>query len=182
MGSRIAKKKEKKKVKLTFKEILKEVLIALIITFIILIFIAPTTVREHSMQPTINDKDVVILNKLLKGEPKIGDIVVFESDMKDESGKDMLLIKRVIGTEGDIITIANNKLYRNGEIIEEDYIYEHCTGEVYNYEVPKGYVYVLGDHREVSRDSREFGAIKEEQIIGEAVLRIFPLKDIGILN
>ncbi len=164
------------------KDILKEILIALLICIILLFFVIPTKVSEHSMQPTINDGDVLLLNKHLYIHPESGDIVVFKSDLKDADGTNMNLIKRVIGTEGDVITITNGKLYRNGEIVEEDYIYGECTGEVYNYTVPKGKIYVLGDHREVSRDSREIGAVDEDDVIGIAFFRVWPLKDIGVVH
>ncbi len=164
------------------KDILKEILIAVLICIILLFFVIPTKVSEHSMQPTINDGDVLLLNKHLYIHPEPGDIVVFKSDLKDADGTNMNLIKRVIGTEGDVITITNGKLYRNGEIVEEDYIYGECTGEVYNYTVPKGKIYVLGDHREVSRDSREIGAVDEDDVIGIAFFRVWPLKDIGVVH
>ena len=160
------KSKNKDKNKKSFaKEFLKEIVIAAAIAGAILFFVGPTAVREHSMQPTVNDGDVLLLSKV-------------EAD----NGKPMNLIKRVIGTGGDIITISNGKLYRNGQEIKEDYIYGECTGEVYNFEVPEGKLYVLGDHREVSRDSRELGAIDEKTVIGKAVLRIWPLSDFGRLN
>lgn len=164
------------------KDILKEILIAILICVILLFFVVPTKVSEHSMQPTINDGDVLLLNKVLYIHPEPGDIVVFKSDLKNDDGTDMNLIKRVIGTEGDIITITNGKLYRNGELVEEDYIYGECTGEVYNYTVPEGKMYVLGDHREVSRDSREIGAVDEDSVIGIAFFRVWPLKDIGVVH
>ncbi len=164
------------------KDILKEILIAILICVILLFFVVPTKVSEHSMQPTINDGDVLLLNKVLYIHPEPGDIVVFKSDLKNDDGTDMNLIKRVIGTEGDIITITNGKLYRNGELVEEDYIYDECTGEVYNYTVPEGKMYVLGDHREVSRDSREIGAVDEDSVIGIAFFRVWPFKDIGIVH
>lgn len=164
------------------KEFLKEIVIAAAIAGAILFFVGPTAVREHSMQPTVNDGDVLLLSKALYNDPQVGDIIVFKSELEDDNGKPMNLIKRVIGTGGDIITITNGKLYRNGQEIKEDYIYGECTGEVYNFEVPEGKLYVLGDHREVSRDSRELGAIDEKTVIGKAVLRIWPLSDFGGLN
>ena len=173
---------EKKNTRLTFKEVLKEVLIAVVITVIILTFIGPTAVKEHSMQPTVNDGDYLILNKLLYREPKHGDIVVFKSDLKTEEGKPMNLIKRVIGVEGDIITINGGNLFRNGQLVKEPYIYDQCIGEVYNYVVPKDEIYVLGDHREVSRDSRELGSVSKDRIIGEAFFRVYPLSNFGFVK
>lgn len=175
------KKKEKKK-KIFIKEFAKEFVIAAAVAGMILFFVGPTSVREHSMQPTVNDGDVLLLSKALYKDPQVGDIIVFESELKDDGGKPMNLIKRVIGVGGDVITISSGKLFRNGEQVEEDYIYGECTGEVYNYEVPENMLYVLGDHREVSRDSREIGAIDEDAVIGKAVFRIWPLNDFGRLD
>lgn len=164
------------------KDLLKEIVIAVIIAAIILFFVGPTRVKEHSMQPTINDGDMLILNKALYTEPEVGDIIVFKSELEGDDGKPMNLIKRVIGKGGDVITITEGRLYRNGALVNEDYIYGECVGEVYNYEVPEGQLYVLGDHREVSRDSREFGAIDEDSIIGKAVFRFYPFGDIGMVK
>lgn len=174
-------KKERKKNSF-LKELLKEIVIAVAVTAVILFFISPTMVKEHSMQPTVNDGDVLLLNKVLYKDLKFGDIVVFKSELKDDNGKEMNLIKRVIGTQGDIITIANGKLFRNGHQVKEDYIYDECPGEVYNYIVPEGKIYVLGDHREVSRDSRELGPVDEDTIIGKAFFRLYPFSEIGTVK
>lgn len=176
------KKQQKNKQPLTFKEVIKEIVIAFVIAGVILFFVSPTKVKEHSMEPTVNDGDFLLLNKALYMSPEVGDIVVFETDLEDDNGNKMNLIKRVIGVEGDIITISGGKLFRNGSEVKEDYIYETCPGEVYNYKVPEGEVYVLGDHREVSRDSRELGSVDEDTIIGQAFLRVYPFGDFGTLK
>ena len=164
------------------KGFVRDVIIAIIISVAVLFCVSPSQVKEHSMQPTVNDGDVVLLNKVFYGEPKKGDIIVFNSELKDDKGKNMKLIKRVIGLEGDKITIKDGFVYVNGSMIEEKYIYQTTTGEVENYVVPKGKVYVLGDHREVSRDSRQLGAIDKKSIVGKAFFRIFPLKKMGRIN
>lgn len=174
--------KNKKNKTIKFKDIFKELIIALVITCVVLIFVSPTMVKEHSMQPTINDGDYLLLNKLLYQKPKYGDIVVFKSDIEKNDKKDINLIKRIIGVEGDIITINNDKLFRNGYEVKEKYIYKQCPGEIYNFVVPKGQVFVLGDHREVSIDSRQFGPIDEDKIIGKAFVRIYPFKNFGIIK
>ena len=103
--------KSKNKDKKSFaKEFLKEIVIAAAIAGAILFFVGPTAVREHSMQPTVNDGDVLLLSKALYNDPQVGDIIVFKSELEDDNGKPMNLIKRVIGTGGDIITISNGKL------------------------------------------------------------------------
>ncbi len=180
--SRMEKFHDNRDKKREIKGFVRDVIIAIIISVAVLFCVSPSQVKEHSMQPTVNDGDVVLLNKVFYGEPKKGDIIVFNSELKDDKGKNMKLIKRVIGLEGDKITIKDGFVYVNGSMIEEKYIYQTTTGEVENYVVPKGKVYVLGDHREVSRDSRQLGAIDKKSIVGKAFFRIFPLKKMGRIN
>lgn len=178
--SRVEKNKLKKKEKKRqIKSILRDVIIALFISFCILFVVSPSLVKEHSMQPTIDDGDVVLLNKLFYSKVERGDIVVFETESLDEQGKKMRLIKRVIGIAGDKITISNGKVKVNGKEIEEKYIYNLATGNVNDYIVPKDSFYALGDHREVSRDSRQLGAIKNDRLVGKVFFRIFPFNKIG---
>lgn len=96
-------------------------------------------------------------------------------------------IKRVIGLPGDYIEIKNESVYVNGEQIKEDYldagtVTDSANGLFTDIVVPDGYVYVLGDNREVSCDSRLFGCIPVEKIEGKAVFRFWPLKKIGTLK
>lgn len=96
-------------------------------------------------------------------------------------------IKRVIGLPGDYIEIKNESVYVNGEQIKENYldagtVTDSANGLFTDIVVPDGYVYVLGDNREVSCDSRLFGCIPVEKIEGKAVFRFWPLKKIGTLK
>lgn len=165
------------------KSLIKDVLFAVVLAVIILIFIRPTIVKQTSMQPTFNPNDYVILYKRAYAhkEPKRGDVIVFESTMEDENGKDKLLIKRVIGLPGDVVTVKDDQLYLNGEAYEEDYLKDGITtGEVDNLKVPEGEYFVMGDNRVVSLDSRspQVGTIKKKQIKGRAVIRLFPFNKI----
>lgn len=169
------------------KNLLKDILIAVILASIILFFIRPTVVKQTSMQPTFNPNDYVILYKRAYSNkmPKRGDVIVFESSILDQNGKDKLLIKRVIGLPGDIITIKDDKLYINGNIYEEDYLKDGITpGIVDNLKVPDGEFFVMGDNRVVSLDSRseEVGTIKKSRIRGKAVIRLFPFNKIKTFN
>ncbi len=169
------------------KSLLKDILIAVILASIILFFIRPTVVKQTSMQPTFNPNDYVILYKRAYSNkmPKRGDVIVFESSILDQNGKDKLLIKRVIGLPGDIITIKDDKLYINGNIYEEDYLKDGITpGLIDNLKVPDGEFFVMGDNRVVSLDSRseEVGTIKKSRIRGKAVIRLFPFNKIKTFN
>lgn len=116
-------------------------------------------VEGSSMEPTLYDGDKVIINRLV--EPEVGDIIVFE--LEDRS-----LIKRVIGVPGDKVIIKDSKVYVNGDLIEEPYIkdVEFDSGQYSDTILDEGVYYVMGDNRNDSFDSRYFGTVSEEQIVG----------------
>ena len=163
-------------------ELFRDLLIAALIALAVSFFIRPTIVYETSMQPTIDPHDYLLMSKQAYRSKEVerGDVVIFKSDIElENTGKKKLLIKRVIGVPGDVITIADGNLYINGSKMEEKYIAKGGTpGKVYNVKVPKGEVFVMGDHREVSRDSREFGCVKQNKIVGKAIVRLFPFNKI----
>lgn len=169
------------------KEIIKDIIIAVVIAFIVLQFVSPTVVKESSMEPTLYENNYLFLSKQSYrfGEPKAGDIIVFRSDLLTDDGKKKLLIKRVIGLPGDEVIVTDNKVYVNGTEIKEDYIKEqgNVPGEV-NLVVPEDELFCMGDNREVSRDSRDplVGTVHEEDVVGKAVFRLFPLSEIGRIH
>lgn len=152
-----------------------------------------------SMEPTFYEGDNAYTSMLpyILSKPEIGDIIVIDIDMpegagffhhfsqlikrnafvklfssEDEISTDTYWIKRIVGIAGDTLEFKNNKFYRNGEIVEEDYIKDQI---VYTYPldtkivVPEGYIYVMGDNRNISKDSRDatVGAIPTYKIIGK---------------
>lgn len=160
---------------------------------------ALTTVNQRSMENTLVEGDVLILDKLSYcfKNPKRGDIIVFLEkeetrsvikrfdifwrDVKGQFNKtprNDRLIKRVVAVEGDEIEIRDGIVYVNGIKQSEDYVDTYTPGEVHTV-VPEGYIYVLGDNRENSKDSRLFGPISMEKVEGRAVFRLFPLKKFG---
>lgn len=168
------------------KEFLKDLIIAILIVVAITLVIKPTIVKESSMEPTLYENNYLFINKLsykMKEHPEYGDIIVFKSDLdKDDGSGKKLLIKRVIGVEGDTITIADGKVYRNGEPLQEPYTLEGFTnGTVSDYTVPHDEVYVMGDNRSISLDSRELGTIEEDTIMGKAFIRLYPFSEFGLL-
>lgn len=126
----------------------------------------PTLISGESMLPTLEDGDRILLNTFKKTYNR-GDIVIFRI-----SG-DKLLIKRVIGIEGDDVQISDGFVYLNGEKLDE--FYTNGRGTLYGVEmiVPKDHVYVMGDNRSNSVDSRIVGAVLESDIIGSLMLRLF---------
>lgn len=168
------------------KEFIKDLIVALIIVGAITMVIKPTIVKESSMEPTLYENNYLFVNKLsymTKDHPNYGDIIIFESDLERSDGKGKkLLIKRVIGVEGDTITITNGVVYRNGQALDEPYTLEgYTSGEIYDYKVPADEVFVMGDNRSISLDSRELGSIHEDTVVGRAFVRLFPFNEIGLI-
>jgi len=181
--------KEEKKETNFVKDLLIDVVIAMLLAGAVLYFVRPTIVKQSSMENTFMSNDYLIMYERAykKATPQRGDVVVFQSDLvNEETGKNKLLIKRVIGLPGDIISIENQQLYINGKEYKEDYIKDGYTPAIEvpvegdYYVVPEGKYYVMGDNRVVSMDSRysEVGCITVDQIKGKVVLRLFPFNKI----
>jgi len=141
------------------------------------------TVKQTSMLETLHNGDVVVVSHIyaLRKDFERGDIIVFYlGNKKDENGE--YLVKRIIGLPGEIVEIHNGTVYINGNSIEEPYVTYKGTSNFGPYKVPDGKVFVLGDNRPASRDSRFFGAIDESSIVGRVVLRIYPFYDFEIFR
>ena len=184
--------KEGSTMKSAFKKeilsLLKLFLLMLIIVFICQQFLfTPVAVKGESMSPTFENKDRLIIDKISSIDRF--DVVVFHAPDVDKQ-----YIKRVIGVPGDHIEMKDDVLYVNGDAYDEPYInkgndhilyykvtedftLENYTGQKV---IPNGYYFVLGDNRWKSNDSRNFGLIPDESIIGKVQFRIFPLENMGI--
>lgn len=163
------------------KEYLPYILIIVLVILLKVYVITPVRVRGESMQNTLLDKDIMLLNKINYRFKDIErfDIVVIKTD-KDE------IIKRVIGLPGDEISYKDNKLYVNGKIVKENFakvkdtnLEDFNTTYLGSKKVPEGYYFVLGDNRPNSADSRLMGFIEKKDIIGRAKYTIFPFKRWG---
>ena len=170
----------------TLVEWISVILTAIVIAFIITQFIRPTLVRGESMYPTLNDRDYLILNRMAYkfGDIDRGDIIVFKSDLRQDNGKTKDLIKRVIAIPGDHLIIKNSQVYINGEVQNEPYIHNEYTSGDIDVVIPQNEVFVMGDNRENSRDSRssDVGLVNEDDIIGEVMIRLLPLNKIGTVK
>lgn len=169
------------------KGLIKEILIAVVIAFIIMQFIKPTIVKESSMQPTLYENNYILLNKQAYnfGEPNRGDIVVFHTGLKLENGKEKMLIKRVIGLPGETITIKEGNVYINDKLLTENYTKDGYTdGDIENLTIPEGELFVMGDNRLVSIDSRldEVGCVKIDDVLGKAFVRLYPFNHISVFK
>jgi signal peptidase I len=161
----------------------RDLLVSLAISAFIIIFLyQPVKVEGTSMMPGLEDQERIFVNKFVyRWEPiQRGDIVVFRYP-RDTSKS---YIKRVIGVAGDRIRIENGQVYVNGEALDEDYVPSdyadaHSYGEVV---VPSNSFFVLGDHRTMSNDSRDFGTVNERYIYGKAVFGYWPMEKLGRLR
>lgn len=190
------------------KEILSEIIdwiktifLSLLLAFFILQLIRPTLVNGQSMDSTLKDGDFIIINRnsYMFSSPSRGDIIVFRSDFDEEVKSSIFkkiltgeyndkknLVKRVIGVGGDKIKIHNKRVYVNNKLIDEKYLNKeninNTEGEM-DIVVPKGKVFVLGDNREVSLDSRyeSVGFIKVSDIVGKPFIRLFPFNKIKLI-
>ena len=158
-------------------------IVALIICVILFIFfIRIIDVSGTSMNPTLLNGDKMLVSDLFY-RPKAGDVVVFKTDSYDP---DKALVKRIIATEGQEINIdfENGIVYVNGDPIQEDYINELTNTKldfIGPQTVPEGCVFVMGDNRNASTDSRkkEIGMVDERMILGRVYCVIFPLTELG---
>jgi signal peptidase I len=162
----------------------RDIIIALAIALIIMQFVKPTIVRETSMMNTLHPDDYIFLSKQAYrfGDVERGDIVVFHSDLTGENGLTKNLIKRVIGTPGDIVAIHDGAVYVNNVKLNEPYTKDGYTaGEMKEVVVPQGKVFVMGDNRQSSADSRDarIGFVSEDLLIGKAFFRLYPFSGFG---
>ena len=164
-------KQSKKSILLDY---LKVIVITLIVTYGVLYFVQISKVYGTSMLPTYHEGNIVLVDKVFykHSEPKRNDIVVV--DYKDANMKETFITKRVVGIGGDHIEIKDNELYLNDELLEEDYI----NGAMINSEdmvvdVPEGKVFVMGDNRNNSLDSRKLGYFDfDEDVIGRVFFTV----------
>lgn len=169
------------------KEWIKDIIIAAVIAIIVIQFVKPTIVKESSMEPNFYENDYLFISKMTYkfSEPRLGDVIVFHSSLTTANGDEKLLIKRVIGVEGDRIDIKDGETYVNGEKLEEAYTKDGVTnGSIDGLVVPEGEVFCMGDNRLVSIDSRtsEVGCIKVKNIVGRVFFRVYPFNKFGVIH
>ncbi|MBO4862094.1 MAG: signal peptidase I [Firmicutes bacterium] len=171
------------------REWIKDIGIAVIIAVLFLQFFMPTIVREHSMENTLHQNDYVFVSRRyytwFKKDIQRGDIIVFRSDLTTAAGSEKLLVKRIIALPGDTVRIEDDKVYVNGEPADDSYTKDGCTGgSMAEVTVPQGHVFVLGDNRQNSTDSRSpiVGFIDINDIKGKVVFRLLPFNRMGLFD
>jgi signal peptidase I len=164
------------------------VAIALLLAFFIRTFIAePRYIPSPSMVPTLSEGDRLVVEKVLYHfkQPQFGDIVVFnpplELQRQKKIDKDQAFIKRIIATPGETVSIKEGKVYLNGQPIPENYIAEPPNQAFPEIKIPPSQFFVMGDNRNNSYDSRYWGFVPRENIIGRAVFRFYPINKIGTI-
>lgn len=164
------------------REIVETILIAVVLAFVVRGFVVETfVVLGPSMEPTLHDLERLFVNKMVYRihPPRRGDIIVFAYPRDPERD----FIKRVIAVPGETIEIRDGRVYVNGEFIAETYIaYPDNHGEYGTVTVPPEHVFVMGDNRRNSEDSRYFGPVPFANIRGKAFLIYWPINRFGLAD
>ena len=169
--------------KKVISEWIKTILLALVLVLTIRTFVVEAyVIKGSSMEPTLHDEERLLISKFPEAWSPIerGDIVIFSHP--HQPGK--RLIKRVVGLPGEEVEIIGGRVYINGEALAEPYLAESGTSShEWPSVVPEGHYFVLGDHRDVSNDSRNpaIGFVSAAQVVGKAVFLFYPFKRLKIL-
>jgi signal peptidase I len=167
-----------KKARGFWRDLIETILMAVVLFLLLNAATSRVRVYNISMQPTLHEGNLLVVNKLAYklGEPKHGDIIVFhyQGTVTED------YIKRVIGLPGDTVDIGNGILRVNGQTITEPYIAE-LPGYTGTWKVPEGELFVLGDNRNHSSDSHDWGFVEQEWVVGKAIIIYWPLDRIRVL-
>ncbi len=156
------------------KELIPYIAIIILIIIVRIYIITPVRVDGASMNQTLNDGDILLLYKMAKIDRF--DVVVLDEEYDNE-----IIVKRIIGLPGETIEIKDNKIYIDNVEMPDEYAY----GDTSDYEkttLGEDEYFILGDNRLISKDSRYFGPIKKSEIMGEAVFRLWPFSDFGLID
>jgi len=172
---------------LFFLDFLETIVVSLAIFAVVYVFLfQPHQVDGKSMEPNFHNAEYILTDKISYrlAEPKRGDVIVFHSPQDNKTD----FIKRIMGVPGDIIMVKGGYFYLNGTRLEEEYINDPgkvATGkfmrEGVDVEVPNGQYYVMGDNRLHSSDSREWGFVPRQNIVGRAFFRYWPMSTFGTI-
>ena len=158
-------------IKKVIKELIPYIIIVVVVVLIRSFIATPVRVDGDSMNKTFNNGDILILYKLSK--IKRFDVIVLHEEKDNEK-----IIKRVIGMPGDTVAIKDGEIYINDKKIDDEYAYG-ITSDYDRITLKSDEYFILGDNRLISKDSRYFGPIKEKEIKGKVVFRIFPFGKFG---
>lgn len=150
-----------------------------ITAWIIFMFVHPVAMTGDAMSPTLEDGQIVIVmkDKYKSTPPDVFSVVNFRRDFSDTGEEDSNKIRRVVGIQGDTIEIRNGNLYRNGEIVEEPYAVGSMGDSYPAITLEKGEIFILGDNREKSLDSRHLGPLQMSDLRGTCSRVVWPLSE-----
>ncbi len=162
---------------------LRDLVVSAVASILIITFLyQPVRVEGTSMLPRLEDRDRLFINKFVYHLSSIerGDVVVFHYPRDPEKS----YIKRVIALPGDRLRIDHGRVFLNGNLQSEPYVPDEFrdTRSVAEMVVPEGSYYMMGDHRSISSDSREFGPVERSLIYGKAVYIYWPTRDAGVVR
>lgn len=161
------------------REIVATVLPAILIALLIQLFLAQTTrIESFSMEPTLFEKQRLVIEKVTYRlrSPERGEIVV----IRPQDGGTVPLIKRVVGLPGETIAVHDDQVFIDGKPLEEPYLRVVTHGFYPITTIPDDAIFVMGDNRDRSRDSRMFGPVPLDDLVGRALLRYWPLQQADI--
>lgn len=156
------------------KEVIPYIVIVVVVVLIRTFIITPVRVDGDSMKNTLKNGDILLLYKLSSIDRF--DIIVLDEEKDNEK-----IIKRVIGLPGETVAIKKGKIYINDKVIDDDYAYGQ-TSDYNKVTLRDNEYFILGDNRLISKDSRYFGPIKDNEIKGKIVFRLFPFTKIGTVQ
>ena len=167
------------------REIVGTLVFVLAVTVLFDLAIPRSLVDGHSMEPTFYGDDRLVVSRVhyLLGAPNRGDILVFNSLVPSEAERGIMLIKRVVGLPGETVELRDARIHINGEPLSELYIKEPCERRCLDktWVLTEDEYFMMGDNRNNSRDSRVFGAVPLSKIVGQVVLRYWPLSSAGLM-
>lgn len=180
------------KIKGVFLDLLQTVVLAGSIFVVSYLFLfQPHQVKGTSMDPNFHNEEFLLTDKLSYrfNEPKRGEVIIFKAPPTEPCAEDECeYIKRIIGLPGENVKVSGGSIYINNEKLVEPYLDANLKTNSGSYFsegkavlIPEGYYFACGDNRLHSRDSREFGPIKKEAIVGKALLVYWPVNDIGLI-
>ncbi len=171
-------------------ELLETLLLALIVFLVVQLYVAqPYQVQQMSMENTLMPNQYVLVDKLTPrfDDYRAGDIVIFHPPQGwSHDANNTPFIKRVIGVPGDSVDIHDGAVFVNGKALVEPYVFKHqqtqpTDAKTHTWKIGPGELFVMGDHRSDSQDSRSFGPIQTSTVIGRAWIRYWPLEVFGMI-
>lgn len=167
-----------------FLDLVEVTIVGVAVFVIVYLFIGqPLEITGTSMEPTLDNGEMIIAEKMTSRLDKLerGDIVVF----KQPENPNIFVIKRIVGLPGETLTLSEKSVYINGSMLEEDYVKTHqalLTAQDKDIEIPQNSYFLMGDNRANSTDSRKWGPISEQDIVGKAVIVFSPISNARLIE